>query len=1293
MAKENKVNIRDTLKSQIQKFATAPLASATEGLFSALGYQSDRQMRVSSVQEFREGFDEHKYLDHEKAYIKNWKSIGLLMQLTDEEIAKKITSFKVTEVQPIILQSYIFLSIELDAQDQQYTRTQLAGITRQINRVFATPVLILFKVGAALSLAVMNRRQNKRDENKDVLGKVTLIQNINVKNPHIGHLDILASFALSELHTTQRPVNSFETLHKAWEEVFNVELLNKKFYEELSNWYFWARRAENVSFPSDLEPDEATRNSTSVIRLLTRLIFCWFLKEKGLISETVFHAEEIQKHLKSFSLEESTYYHAILQNLFFATLNQPMDERRFAIDGSFQENRNEYGIKSVYRYSALFVDAEKSVKELFDDVPFLNGGLFACLDVEDKQGKVQYADGFSRNPKKQPRVPNKLFFAQDMTIDLSGKEDFGDPKKKKARVRGLFSILNSYKFTVTESTPIEQEIALDPELLGNVFENLLASYNPETGENARRQTGSFYTPRPIVDYMVDQTLKAYLHDSVVQKLSEMDSKTVKEKIDILFAYTEKSHTFTEKESEILIEAINACNILDPACGSGAYPMGILHKLVFILAKLDPNNQKWKQSQLDKAEDIADSTARKNAKEAIEQAFKENAFDYGRKLYLIENCIYGVDIQPIAIQISKLRFFISLVCEQKVDVSHNQKKNRGIRALPNLETKFIAANTLVKLRENNLDLLSIDAQKLEMQLEKVRRRYFSAQTRQEKKALREQDEEITERLVGLLIANKAKNNDIKRSVAWNPYDQHSVAGFFEPTVMFGASLKDGFDIIIGNPPYVQIQKFSEEQKKIWEDQKYFVFSRTADIYCLFYERGARLLKNGGHLSYITSNKWMRAAYGKNLRQFFCLQVSTEELIDFGGILVFNDATVDTAIVHFSKKTSQDTFPAIVLSQSLSMDQNLGEYIRKNKTDFRRPLVPTDPWVVSSSARKEKIKKEVEEQGKLLQNWQIMINRGILTGLNDAFYISSEMRDTLISEDQKSEDLIVPLLRGRDIERYTTKWDSIKDEKWMINVHNGVREKNIPPINAEKDYPAIWQHLQQFQTLLEPRLDQGDHWSNLRNCAYLEDFKKPKIIYPNMTKYLPFYLDYNKHFYGNQKCFIITSESESLAYLTAMFNSNLFRYCFSNNFPNLGEDRRELGKVFMEKIPIKKPNKEQEKLFGALVPLVQAAKEKQQIHRHQNLDVVADFLVNVIDACVLEVYFTEHMAEKKLSISQHVAALLPEKIAAMDENQCADAAVQFFAIANESKHPIRNILLRIPLDSPDLLGVIQQEGKVD
>ena len=1290
-ALQSKLSIRDA----ITQFSTQPLRSASLGLFASLGYQSDRTIAIHSVEDFCTQFDPSGLLEHARAQKSNWKSIHLLFQLTDEELSRNATLFKDTAVRASLLQSYVFFAVELQPGD--YARGKLAAITRQINRIFPMPVMVLFKVAGNLSIAVINRRQNRRDESKDVLGKVTLIQNISTVKPHPGHLDILASFSTTELLARKKPISNFDQLHAAWEDVFNVELLNKRFYEELSNWYFWARK--QVSFPADLEPDVETRNATSVIRLLTRLIFCWFLKEKDLIPDHLFDQDAVTSALNSVGDEESTYYHAILQNLFFATLNQPMNAdgepvRQFAADGDFQENRSQHGVKTLYRYKKSFRDPANALA-LFEDIPFLNGGLFACLDTEDDTGKVQYADGFSRNAKKQPVVPNRLFFAAPHVVDLS--EDFGDAKKKKANVRGLLHILHGYKFTIAESTPVEQEIALDPELLGNVFENLLASYNPETGTNARRQTGSFYTPRPIVDYMVDESLKAYLADALVKALPTTTAADAKAGLEILFAYTEKEHAFCEVEIDALITAINACNILDPACGSGAYPMGILHKLVFILGKLDPHNEKWHQRQVAKAEEIEDVEARASSVQAIDNDFANNALDYGRKLYLIENCIYGADIQPIAIQIAKLRFFIALICDQR---THNDKaRNLGVRPLPNLETKFVVANTLLGLdtKQTSESMANTgEIKQLKAKLSTLRHRYFSAQTRKAKRDLQKRDQALRKEITDLLDSMGYGTDEEHRRIAWNPYDHHSVADFFDPGKMFGPALDDGFDVVIGNPPYVQIQKFKASDKAAWVEQKFKTYAASADIYCLFYERGVRILKDGGHLSYITSNKWMRAGYGEALRQYLAEDVETQSVMDFGMAQNFGAATTYTCIVQLAKRPSSGVTRGCYVADDKAAMADPSDYFEHNAL----PLKGLDetPWVILPAMR-QRIKLAVEEQGVPLEKWQIQINYGIKTGNNDAFYISTAQREEFITEDQRCAEFIVPLLRGRYVGRYATQWASAADEKWMIATFPALDLKfdNIPV--------PIQRHLEKYRESLEPKPRDwvGSNWQGRKAgsyqwfetqdpIAYHADFFKPKIIYPNMTKYLPFYFDQDDHFFGNQKCFIITSDAESLLTLTAVLNSNLFRCCFKDDFPELLGSTYELSKIFFDKIPIKKPTTRQAALFEMLVPMVQAAKAESQKSGNSELNSVAVFLEEVIDACVMEVYFADHMAEHRLGIMAHVLPLLQDFDAAAPPARQVALAQQFYAQANDSKHPIRNILIRIPVDSPDLLAVIQREGAV-
>jgi hypothetical protein len=786
------------------------------------------------------------------------------------------------------------------------------------------------------------------------------------------------------------------------EKSFSVDRLTKDFYKELSDWYF--RALKEIHFPDDADRDvnpnptkderekeEKIRNATHAIRLITRLIFVWFLKQKGLVPDELFQKEEIDRIINYKDKTGSTYYKAILQNLFFATLNTEMgDESRKFIE-------RQYGVQTYYRYKRFFKDAERFL-ELTKNIPFLNGGLFENLDknIEDtiEENRIRI-DCFSNTLKNEERlvVPDTLFFSE-ATVDLS--DDYGDKKRKSQKVRGLINILQSYNFTIEENTPFEVEVALDPELLGKVFENLLASYNPETETTARKMTGSFYTPREIVDFMVDESLKAYLGDYI--------EKEKEEKLDILFSYNNEVPKFTIIEKDKLLYAMDRAKILDPACGSGAFPMGILHKMVFLLTKLDPVNEYWKEIQRKKAiketEEayrLGDKEERKQRLEDIREAFEENSDDYGRKLFLIENCIYGVDIQPIAVQIAKLRFFISLICDQEVN---DNRKNRGIRPLPNLETKFVSADTLTGLnRPKQLLLRNPQIENLESELNDIRHKHFSARTTVSKRKWRTRDQELRDHIGELLKHDGWDNSTAGLISGWNPYDQNATAPFFDSEWMFG--IQDGFDIIIGNPPYIQLQKDGGLLAKKYEKHGFKTHERMGDIYSLFYEKGYYLLKPNGKLIYITSNKWMRAGYGESTRKLFAERTNPLLLVDFAGQKIFESATVDTNVLMFSKsKNEGKTVTCLIKEEVLN---NLSVFVRQigGNCSFNT----ADSWVILSDIEKQ-IKEKIERVGTPLKDWEIQINYGIKTGFNDAFIIDGQKRRELIEQDNKSEEIIRP-----------------------------------------------------------------------------------------------------------------------------------------------------------------------------------------------------------------------------------------------------------------------------------------------
>lgn len=933
---DEKLSIQEAIKA----FSKENISNAGINLFSVLGYDTSLQapLDIKTYTEFKENYIDTSpssdRFSEEKALVSDWKSIDILFQLTDDSFSNQPQLFDSTfnKLNP---QSYLCFAIELDKEE--YSKSQIANITREINKLFSIPIIIIFKYAKSLTLSVINRRVNKRDNERDVLEKVTLIKDIFYEKPHRAHIEILFDMSLSQL-STEYTIYNFETLHKAWSEVLDTQTLNKRFYTELSNWYFWA--IKTVVYPGyEMEAEKNSlftkedklreHNAKNLIRLLTRLLFVWFIKEKDLIPEELFEEQAINDLITSFEPDnyyssdainkeiKSIYYKAILQNLFFASLNAEQGKRAFRLDG---QNQN---ATSLMRYQRFHKTPNNFVELIESKVPFMNGGLFECLDSQDdeKKGKkggaiINYEDGFSDRKDNELFVPDYIFFRKDVKVDLSSEYD--DKKKKDVTVNGIINILQKYKFTIAENTPVEEDIALDPELLGRVFENLLASYNPETKTNARKQTGSFYTPRPIVEYMVDESLKAYLKtkikDAALSKGSlEEITKSVEEiennldsKLDNLIAYNESEPEFSDEERFQILKYIDECKILDPACGSGAFPMGILQKMVYVIHKLDPQNDNWKQIQIQKISNDANLTPKEKNELQSEllTVFDDNELDYARKLYLIENCIHGIDIQPIATQISRLRFFISLIVDQKVD---DNKANFGIRPLPNLENRFVTANSLIGLNDDTGYLAENEILDLKKELSTVRHKLFNAKSPSYKFELKQKDKEIRKMMEQALLESGFGKENASMISTWDPYDKNRSAEFFDAEWMFG--IKDGFDIVIGNPPYISApaqiadKGMNKQRQKLVDSKRFKSLYQKWDIYIVFIELGIQLSKQNGIITMIVPYPLTNQLYAKVLRKMLVEEYDMFELCDLNGTKIFDNATVSNCIPFIRKTTSK------------------------------------------------------------------------------------------------------------------------------------------------------------------------------------------------------------------------------------------------------------------------------------------------------------------------------------------------------------------------------------------------------
>jgi adenine-specific DNA-methyltransferase len=1259
-AAKQAADLRELIDAHLRAFGQGDLTECSLALFQSLGYQTDKRVGFAAegAAEFLAEMNGEGKLNPEKALTEQWRSFSLLFQLTKDEIVGsnqiRLDFGDNNRVDRHDYQSYLFFGLQL--QGQRYTRSQLAEMTRQVNKLFVMPVMLLFRYGECLTLAVIDRRPNQRDESLDVLRKVTLIQDISVQQPHRAHIEILQDLSIDALYRSHK-FTSFLELHQAWQKTLDSSELNRRFFKELADWYFWA--TEVVRFPAGALKDGEGKDSPSVIRMITRLIFVWFLKEKRLVPDELFRLRDVEELIDG-GTDESSYYKAVLQNLFFATLNQEMntaqkpDNRKFR--GKSAGGRDQhYGIANVYRYEALFGDRTQALA-LFDTVPFLNGGLFECLDNTEVKPPLR-VDGFSDRPDNPLYVPNALFFSDEQAIDLNSVYR---TKNKKYKVRGLINILDRYKFTITENTPIEEEIALDPELLGKVFENLLASYNEETKETARKQTGSFYTPREVVDYMVNESLKVYLGNALAADLAnellEGEEAETESLLTQLLDYNEPGHGFDDRQVDRLIEAIDGLKMLDPAVGSGAFPMGILQKLVFILSKLDPHNFRWRDAQIAAAERIDDSEVREKTIENIHETFDRNELDYGRKLFLIQNCIYGVDIQAIAVQIAKLRFFISLIVDQRL---HEGDENRGIRPLPNLETKFVAANTLIGL-EGQLGLKTPEIEQKERQLAEERKRHFGARSRQTKERCRERDRTLRQEIGELLQGLGFPGEMATKMAAWNPYDLNQSSPFFDAGWMFGQ--EDGFDVVIGNPPYVRqevIKPLKEALKPLYQ-----CYTGTADLYVYFYERGLQLLRSHGVLTFISSNKYFRSNYGKPLREYLSRQSKIHQIIDFGDAPVFTAIAYPTIVITEKAKPEQQ--------QVLTLNWQMGEPIEQfasvvQHQSFRmaQQSLKAEGWQFANDQSLELLERLRRTGTKLGDYIGNRFYRGVVTGLNEAFVVDRETRDRLIAADASSEEVLKPFLRGRDVKRWTVDYADL----WLIFTRRG--------IDIEK-YPAIHQHLLPLKDRLTPgilggRKDGSYKWFEIQdNIAYWQEFERSKIIIPAIVHNPDYAIDFSGY-YGNDKTNICVTDE--MYFISALLNSKTLWWFIQQTAASRQGGFYELKPMYVTQIPIAPAPTPTKTTIETLVQYILHLKATSAA------PLMLDYFEQLLNAIVYELYFPAELHDMPIA-SLLQAETLPRSDASVDELR------SIYATLSHADHPLRQNCDR--LAALEIVRLIEGKG---
>lgn len=984
------------------------------------------------------------------------------------------------------------------------------------------------------------------------------------------------------------------------EAAFSIEKVTDEFFDQYKLLFqkLVAHLGKQPSFRAGSEEERDERTSRFAKKLLGQIVFLYFLQKKGWLGV----AKDgrwgdgpkrfMRERFVAITKNGGQYYAHFLQFLFYEAL---ADERKGQEDAG---------------YYARF-DCR---------VPFLNGGLF----------EADY------DWKKEPiNLPNELFHNNE-------KSKGGDVGT------GILDVFDRYNFTIKEDEPLEKEVAVDPEMLGKVFENML-----EITE--RKSKGAFYTPREIVHYMCQESLIHYLDNSLnryatapdlaepqkglfgnaktQQSLSEEEIKVPKSDLETLIR---KGHLALENDMRVITkgketdtykrlipqairnhaqeidEALSNIKVCDPAIGSGAFPVGLLNEIV-------------------------------NARKVLALDTRNHQSSYELKRHAIAESIYGVDIDASAIDIARLRLWLSLIVDED--------DYDTIQALPNLDYKIVHGDSLIGFPENWKSHASD-------KIEKLKKQFFDETDHDRKQALKRQiDQEVQERMDG---SKKTFGYQVD----------------FDFRLFFSEvwHLKGGFDVVIGNPPYVQIQKFSGQQvQKDWEAQDFESFAKRGDIYCLFYERGYRLLRDKGALVFITSNKWMRAAYGKKLRHFFAKHTQPLTLIDFSSFQVFETATVDTNVLIFEKAKRYKPVHACLISSAFNRSTPLDTFVAKHKIELDN--LSSESWVVSDKQHYE-IKKHIEQVGTPLKDWDVAIYRGILTGFNKAFIIDGKKRDELIASDPKSAEIIKPILRGRDIKRYRVDFANL----WLINTHNGYG--NVPPIDINK-YPAVKHHLDYYYDKLEKRQDKGRTPYNLRSCAYVDEFLKEKIIYPETMRraryadngFPRFALDVSGEYLTDKTGFILVGKH--LRWLIALLNSEITTFLILMIVYSWDDSGFLMQKIFVENMVCKLPDTRYQpaiEIFSAYRRMVGASNQLQ-----------SSYVEQLIDALVYELYFPDEIKAAGKDILSHLGELVPITDEMTEEEKLAIIQREFDRLYDTS-HPVRNRLET--LDSVDMVRTIRE-----
>ncbi|WQS57196.1 class I SAM-dependent DNA methyltransferase [Helicobacter pylori] len=1056
----------------------------------------------------------------------------------------------------------------------------------------------------------------------------------------------------------------------------DANTLNKDFYEELL--YILGLEEKNEKGKTLIKPSRTQNSLSDALKKqykdlddeeVMALLIAWnnrilFLR----LLESLLNSFE---HLKSFLTIENFNDFNALNTLFFEVLAKKNSERL------------------------------KEIKEdkILEKIPYLNSSLFDKTPLELKGYEIKLLDN-----KKLEIYKNSV---------LKKHEDY-QKEKDLPLLEYFFEFLRVYKFTTTpkdikDNTDTSESCLINPSVLGLVFEKL----------NGYKE-GSFYTPSFITSYMCKESITPIVLDKFNQTYN-IECENLTE----LRNYFKNS--YKENKRKEYLNTLLTLRVCDPAVGSGHFLVSALNEMVWVAYELGLIASLYRHElRLENDEIIIHYTPtgeifnykKPDSENDPHHHIQKELFEL--KKDIIENCLFGVDINPNSCEITKLRLWIELL-KYSYYIFEEGKNTNNLETLPNIDINIKCGNSLIsrfalkdkallKTEKNkNLEyyiaeykeLVKIykDPKILESLTRPIKdsnavRKYAKERLYQElvqnpnkdfKKALNDRIEKIKEafkltleppqkelkfkkflkehlELYGKSILEEANDNGLELEALalekkmaheglfhdYTPYpkldktdkvvglehfnryvltsykdlqdENERYANALEWRFEFPEVLDDegdflGFDCIIGNPPYIR-QEHIKDLKPLLQKQYQDFYNSTADIYTYFFALAFHLLKEKGFSAFITSNKYARAKYGAKLRELLLKKTTLVSYMELNALKVFENATVDTSIIHFIK---QAPLKESVFDYYEPTPNDKDDLKNTSSLLMRQNALSTESFIFANNKLLD-LRDKMEHIGTPLKDWGIQIYRGILTGANEAFIIPTEKRDAILkncddaqkdergmSERERTIELIKPILRGKDIKRYSYEWADL----WVINTHNGYTsapKSKIPPIDIEK-YPAIKAHLDSHYDAITTRSDQGDTPYNLRNCAYLEDFEKEKIVYPCIMAKEPCFVYEEKGFYAPAPANIITGDKTEIKYLTALLNSKCI-YFAMRKFYMGGGIEGELKTNNLEKIPIPQITEKNQELADKIIVLVDKilqAKAKDPKTNTQRLEKEIDALV--------------------------------------------------------------------------------------